>query len=93
MGLSCKKRCIVCWATAIKKGAARSPAIRPIRRRGKRALSLHRQPQGLVGCLPAEMLRTLGLSPEDQMAGRRATALASEIAFLKEMPTVLIAPN
>ena len=46
------------------------------------------------GCLPAEMLRTLGLSPEDHDAlAAVQQRFASEIAFLKEMPTVLIAPN
>lgn len=39
------------------------------------------------GCLPAEMLRTLGLSPEDHDAlAAVQQRFASEIAFLKEMP-------
>lgn len=50
--------------------------------------------KGWYGCLPAEMLRTLGLSPEDHDAlAAVQQRFAPEIAFLKEMPTVLIAPN
>ena len=46
------------------------------------------------GCLPLEMLRSLGLSPEDHDAlAAVQQCFAPEIAFLKEMPTVLIAPN